>query len=226
NDGMLGSDTHLGTFGPADQGRGAWQDPWGISHELSFLEPFCNEIPYGGEVVNPPKAMKAAEYVEALSKLRVSYLNCTHDAALLDAWKKELYEGRSLYDHIGERLGYRFLVRQVRVKEDRGSLGVSLEVVNEGFGCLCEDARVQILTGRSGEEVPDAALGYLDGSLKALSGKGSRLLKGSFSLEGRKEMGAAGPKRIYARILRSRDERVIRFAQEGREGFLLLGEQG
>ncbi|MBP5282894.1 MAG: DUF4874 domain-containing protein [Lachnospiraceae bacterium] len=220
NDGMLGSETHLGTFGPETEGRAAWQEPWGVRQELLFLEPFSQEVPYGGEALMPPKDLEAEEYVRTLSELHVSYLNCTYDATLMEKWKQINKDGHSLYDYIGEHLGYRFLVKQVRAKKGSRSLDVSLEIANEGFGCLCEDAVVQIMTGKG--DGADTVLGTLDGSLKAFQGKETRTLKGSFPMDGILSQGNTA--QIYARILRCRDERLIRFAQKDINGCLMLGE--
>ena len=219
NDGIFGSDSHLGTFGPATAGRGAWQEPWGTEEELGFMAPFVRNVPYGGEVVMPPQENSFEEITRTLRDLKVTYLNSTHDAVLLEQWAKKSCGEMSIRDYVGERLGYRFLVKRVKGKLGR-TLEMSIEIENAGFANLCDDAEVRILWGDGKAET---ILGSLTGNLRDVSGGETAAFKGSFAAPTLQGAGKNLAFSLYAKIVRKRDGRVILFAQESEEGCLLLG---
>ena len=202
NDGMLGSETHLGTFGPETVGRGAWNEAWSPAEEIGFMAPFVAEVPYGGEAVTAGEELSAMQVVDALCALKVSYLNSVHDAALLARWKEMILDGESLWTYVGERLGYRFLAGKVRAKLGK-KLELWLTVENAGFGTLYDDARL-VICGRIGEEQP-FGIGTMEGSLRGIPGGEKREFYGAFDaglLPAKREK--EGPK-LYVRMERCRD---------------------
>ena len=228
NDGLLGSETHLGTFAPETAGRGAWQEPWGIPEELRFMKGFLEDVPFGGEALFPPTALSATQVTETFQGLCLSYLNSTHDAALLAEWKKESLGGLSLYDYVGERLGYRFLIRNAQVRTGR-NVEVSLEVENVGFGKLYEEASLMITWSTQEGVQGGNLLGELKGenrqakapNLSGLFGGTQATFCGTFP-------GSALPDAyeklfFHAKIVRKRDGRIIQFAQESVDGCVFLG---
>ena len=222
NDGIFGSENHLGTFGAMTDGKAAWQELWGIGEELRFMEPFEKCVPCGGEALMPPVKTSAAEYENVLASLHVTYLNSTHDAVLLETWKNTDYMGVSLYDYLGEKLGFRFLVKKVSGRAGK-TFDIYVEIENSGFGSLREDVSVQVWASTEERRQEEFLLGTLEGNLKEIMAGQSNTLKGHFSLdrlEGREKL---KPLYVYAKAVRNRDGRVIRFAQESTEGFLLLG---
>lgn len=240
NDGMLGSQTHLGTFAAMPQENAPWQEPWSMEEECKFMEPHLLEVPYGGEVVSGPEKLSPEQTIEELRMLHVSYLNSMHDRQLLDLWKETPYQDGSLYEYISERLGYRFLVREVKVTCKK-ELRISVKIENDGFGMLYDEAFVEISAKREGAE--KTTLGALEGSLKGLRGGESRILTGSFELSGNELSGSglsgselsaleagrpekeASPKglQLFARIIRKRDHKTLYFSQASEDGALLLG---
>ncbi len=225
NDGILGSDTHLGTFGPAGDGRKGWEEPWGIEEELRFLDAFEGQVPYGGEVLMPPFHLEPGEILKTLGALRTSYLNSTHDAALLASWKQTVYEGRSLYETVGERLGYRFLVRRVQGKWGR-TLNLSLEIENAGFGSICEDAEMEVFA-KAGQTEEEISLGSLEGNLRMLRSGKKAVFQGSFPVASFQGMAGNEQIFIYLRAFRKKDHAVIRFGQKNQEGSLgFLDQEG
>lgn len=143
NDGMLGSDSDLGTYDdtplsdPSDfEEKGTRQE------ELRFQDTLCQYVPNGGEVVidNPYNDLDSA--IQSLSVMHVSYLNAEHDLSVLDKWKQTVYTGSdafygcSGYDYIRTHLGYRYRLDASSLHfhsfvEDTATL--YLNIANDGF---------------------------------------------------------------------------------------------
>ena len=51
DDGILGSETDLGTFGVEPGSEAGWGSPWSTEDELIFEEQLCRYVPQGGEVL-------------------------------------------------------------------------------------------------------------------------------------------------------------------------------
>lgn len=130
DDGILASESHLGTFGTESRKSAGWNSPWSREDELAFETEIGRCAPNGGEAVygqvylqelTPEKAL------ECLREMRITYLNRVHDARMLDVWKEWRYpgagmwEGKSVYDYVSAHLGYRFLVRDVYAAERKKS---------------------------------------------------------------------------------------------------------
>ena len=147
DDGILGSDTNLGTFGHLKRTQAQWENAWCPKDELDFEEELCATVPHGGEVVCPQQLVPSEEVVlHRLRKMRVSYLNSVYDPRLLDAWKQiqSPWAGVSLYDYVGAHLGYRFCVRKVRVRQRNQHKWLKITLENRGFAPCYEDYSVAL----------------------------------------------------------------------------------
>lgn len=140
NDGLFGSETHLGTFG-AQADTGMRGEPWLPGLELDYLEENARRTPNGGEAVWGGE-FDGVQVVEVLKKMHISYLNRTYDERILEHWRQQPYKnGETLYEYIGGHLGYRFSVKRVWI--DGHSLYI--EGKNEGFGNLYKKACVRLI---------------------------------------------------------------------------------
>ena len=145
NDGMLGSDTDLGTYDMADQGA----ERRTREQELTFQESMCLSVPNGGEVVIENSYNDFENAVADLARMRVAYLNGAYDPAVLDKWADtDLsgygFEGMSGLDYIERRLGYRLRV------EGSGRLAdgsVYFEFCNDGFGAMLFPCVARLVSG-------------------------------------------------------------------------------
>ena len=221
NDGMLGSGTHLGTFAPETAGRGNWKEPWSQDEEVKFMASFIDEVPYGGEVLMPPMPLAPETILETLRILRVSYLNSTHDAALLEEWKQKNYAGMTFFAYVGEHLGYRFLVQNVQGKWGK-NMELTVTIENSGFGSCYEDTEIVIL-GRADEHASPVTLGTLNGNLKDLHGGKTGVYSGTFSTENFALRDKGSQLQILALLHRKNDGRALHFAQQATDRGLLLG---
>ncbi len=136
NDGMLGSESDLGTYGennfvPSDDftGKGT------RSEEIAFQNVLCHYVPNGGEVVLDNEYNDFPRAVADLRAMHVSYLDSNYDLAVLDKWRSTIYsvnndtdgysedassdsvddysqdycfDGTDGYSYIGAHLGYRY----------------------------------------------------------------------------------------------------------------------
>lgn len=116
NDGMLGSETDLGTYGAADAppsllGKRPRQE------ELLFQESLCRYVPNGGETVGNDPCSDLLPAVEDLARSHVSYLNSAYDENVFSKWREQIwqgadpFDGMNGYDYISRHLGYRYCVR-------------------------------------------------------------------------------------------------------------------
>lgn len=143
NDGMLGSDSDLGTYGekpfsPSKDftGKGT------RGEEIAFQNTLCNYVPNGGEVVLDNKYNDFPNAAADLKAMHVSYLDCGYDLAVLDKWKTSVYSGNDCFDgmdgysYIGAHLGYRYALLSSSCsfhtfQDHDATLSVTME--NSGF---------------------------------------------------------------------------------------------
>jgi len=218
DDAIFASETHMGTFGVQERREAGWRKPWRPEDEILFMEQLAESVPFGGEVLSGEKGMTAADTVQRLGRLHVSYLNCVHEEARLREWQETEYaQGVSLYDYIGAHLGYRFVVEKAVFERKKKAALLTVKIANRGFACCAEEIRFLLCLRRGEEEriIPaDSELGTL---------AGNRSITLQIPLE--EEMQQEGTC-FYGRLQRVRDQKVITFANEGAGESLLLGSFG
>jgi len=155
DDAIFGSENHLGTFGTKARECSAWDEAWCKTEELVFEEELCQTAPNGGEAICGEQYLaleSPGSTVETLRKMHISYLNKEYDKKLLGIWKEwkwdiaDAWQGSSLYDYIESHLGYRFLVKDVKMflptSVDEQSATIILKIENVGFANFYEEADV------------------------------------------------------------------------------------
>ena len=221
DDGILGSETNLGTFGGEDCDSQGWEEAWCPEAEYEFLDKLGNFVPVGGEVVfgqddSVQNSLKT--HVDLLKRMHVTYLNCIHDKRLLDMWKVwkwescDVWNGYSGFDYIGNHMGYRFVVRDIIVRFDKKKLESSFEIVieNVGFASIYEDVELRILL--VGNEAKSEVIEGVN--LKKLAGGNNYVVRYSTcTSEGV----------YYLQAVRKCDGRIIKFANISEEDKVKLG---
>lgn len=97
----------MGTFGDVPWEAADWEEPWCAVDEQAYLSGQDENILCGGEALAGIK-LSAETVLEELQKMQVTYLNSIYDPARMAEWKAcRLPSGKSLYEEIGSRLGYR-----------------------------------------------------------------------------------------------------------------------
>ena len=144
NDGIMASDTDLGTYGSVTAKDSAtYGDRWIRRDELEFQNQLCQYVSNGGEVVGESRFNDVPSAIGTLRKMRVSYLHRNYDKQVLDKWKANksgvsdaLWKDRTGYEYMEAHLGYRFTLEDANlsVVQDRsGKLRASVEICNKGF---------------------------------------------------------------------------------------------
>ncbi len=115
NDGMLGSDNDLGTYGETDRADAAsLSDRWIRAQELAYQDTLCRRVPNGGEAVIDNPLNDLPESVETLRTMHVSYLNRMHHAEVIEKWRSsvihtdDVWDGTDGYTYIDAHLGSRY----------------------------------------------------------------------------------------------------------------------
>ena len=246
DDGILGSMTHLGTFGTMTREAAGWEQEWSRKEELEFLEHIIRDAPCGGEVVSgADDSRKSAEFaVNELRSMHLTYLNCAHDRRVLDDWKQihlkadGVWKGYSLYEYIGGHLGYRLILRSVEMKKClSGKWQMELEIENTGFAAPFQEMELfLVLETEDGiQEVPVAfdARRCIPGERKKIV---QRFKAECVSRRNEKDTAKRGTQiagmisrtgfrggQIFLELRRKKDGRPVRFANEKSADRLLMG---
>jgi len=195
DDGMFGSESHLGTFGEGLRSEAPWDAPWVREDELAFEGELCRYVPNGGEAVFGDdfwKELTPERVLEDLRRMQVTYLNRIHDPRALEIWRKcrcpeqcrgarrsgqGAWADKSMFDYVGAHLGYRFLIRRTAVTQKKGEPGlchVEIEVENTGFASFYQEGEVLLecvpSQGQSVRAVPACQLkGWCSGEKRVLA---------------------------------------------------------
>lgn len=145
NDGMLGSETDLGTY--ADEGaeydEEDFTSQWPREEEIAYLQSQCLFVPNGGEVVIDNELNDFENAIIEFSMTHVSYLNEDHDEEVIAKWKDQKYDtddpyyGLSQFEYISRHLGYRYVIRGASFFNPEGffdkNARLTLRVENVGY---------------------------------------------------------------------------------------------
>lgn len=171
---------------------------------------FCAEGGAGGNKV------VCRDDLRGTSKDAVTYLNSIYDPARMAEWKAcRLPSGKSLYEEIGSRLGYRICVLCAEWK--KGSLWVTLK--NEGFSAVCQ--KTDLLLIRECDEGKEQKVQKVPYEICGLKGGQTDVAKVEIAAE---EAGGEGKEeKLYLSMVRKKDGKPLPFANEGAGSRLLIG---
>ena len=162
NDGMLGNESEYGTFSNIPVKRG---------QELKLQNKLCQFAPYGGEVVGTAPQSDAEKAVIALKNTGVSYLNRMYDEKTLLKWKKAvvinkgIWNGMSFFDYIEAHLGYRFVIRGVKLRHQavNSVLTAKIMLENTGFAPVYHNTSAELVFVCASRETVIPMQGDVDG---------------------------------------------------------------
>ena len=155
NDGMLGSESDLGTYGNTarrDAASPAYQGT--RQEELAFQNRFCRYVPHGGEVIFNNNLSELETSVSALRTMHVSYLNADYDGRVMEKWRNTVWTGNDIfrgcdgYSYVKAHLGYRYLIRTCKIKKSGWLIPdwtLTLTMENSGFANTLKPFRTTIL---------------------------------------------------------------------------------
>ena len=165
NDGILGSQSDLGTYGSTlkrDADSPAYQGT--RNEELVFQNKLCRYVPNGGEVVFNNNLAELENAVFALGTMHVSYLNADYDSRVFEKWKNSVWTGSGAfagcdgYTYIKAHLGYRYLIDSCKIKKSgifSPSCALCLTVKNTGFSNAYKpfETSLTLVSAKTGEKI-------------------------------------------------------------------------
>lgn len=153
NDAITGSETDMGTYGSVTRSAAtSVSDRMTRADEIAFQSRLCRYVPNGGEVLNASPLNDGKAAVRSMEAMRISYLNCNYDKAVLSKWRNArwgtgAFRKLSDYQYISAHLGYRFHLTRCELKRDgaAGGLLLRMTVVNRGFAPIYRPVNVSLL---------------------------------------------------------------------------------
>ena len=129
NDGLLASDSDLGTYAGGESAR---------EEELDWVE---KKLPHGlsgGEMPAINSYSSSENAIREFRKLHLTYLNSRYNKDVLDSWKNEEYEGENAFQYITRHLGIRLHISNATLPNGifrlgKHSLDLNLTLKNTGF---------------------------------------------------------------------------------------------
>lgn len=234
NDGMMGSESDLGTYGNTPRSEGAYDDIWRREDELAFQEELCKYAPNGGEVVYDTPYNDFPQALENMRIMRISYLNRDYDNNVFLKWQAHRVTGEGIWDgmdgltYMDRHMGYRFTIRNARLSHHfwRNTVRVRVELQNVGFAPAYHSMKAQlVLVDGQGRE---AGVLPLAGELRTLWGGRDR--DKPLTLEGEIPAGelTPGDYAVCLRVWSEKYGRQIELANtqgQGEHGYLIGGIQ-
>ena len=155
NDGMLGSESDLGTYGNTARRDATSPSYQGTrKEELEFQNNLCSYVPNGGEVIYNNNLSDLETSVSALRAMHVSYLNADYDSRVLEKWRNTVWTGNDAfygcdgYSYVQAHLGYRYLIRTCKMKKLGWlipKLTLTLTMENNGFANTLKPFQTTVL---------------------------------------------------------------------------------
>ena len=155
NDGMLGSESDLGTYGDTARRDAASHSYKGTrKEELAFQNNLCQYVPNGGEVIFNNNLSNLETSVSALRTMHVSYLNADYDGRVMEKWRNTTWTGNDAfhgcdgYSYMKAHLGYRYLIRSCKIKKSGWiipKLTLTLTMENNGFSNTLKPFQTTVL---------------------------------------------------------------------------------
>lgn len=141
NDGLLASDTDLGTYDDEKFTRKA-ELSWAAKHLKAVTG---GEMPAESDYTKPESAVKEFE------QLKLTFLNLEYNKKVLESWKRANYKGENAYTYIEKRLGYRYYLKTANYPKSwyqnplSKTVNLSLTIGNEGFAPVERGYELQLV---------------------------------------------------------------------------------
>ena len=155
NDGMLGSESDLGTYGDTARRDATSPSYKGTrKEELAFQNNLCRYVPNGGEVIFNNTLSDLETSVSALRTMHVSYLNAEYDGRVMEKWRNTTWTGNDAfhecdgYSYMQAHLGYRYLIHSCKIKKSGWiipKLTLTLTMENNGFSNTLKPFQTTVL---------------------------------------------------------------------------------
>ena len=232
NDAILSSEDDMCTYAG---GRAAW---------AGYQDEVCTYAVCGGEAIHDNPLNDYDNAVKELANMHITYLNRQYDMAVLDKWRSNNGYDNG-YDYIGRHLGYRFVVTDTAVSPDTeeeaggGSIYINVRIANRGFACVYD--RVRLLAEFRGKDGVCISRAEVMSDMSRINPGDEctvaiRLPQECYEccyapeLQERERhqmdnesFNSEAVATLWLRLERVKDEKVLRFANEGAGAALLVG---
>lgn len=156
NDGLCSSDTDIGTYSEELRGVNTAMQKWGREAEMRFQSRLCHFVPNGGETAMVSEFNELDNVIEEFPRLHISYLHRGYSEEVINRWRtavygrreEDPYTGIDGYKYIGDHLGYRFVLREVRVPRKAypfEAVKIHMKLENTGFAGLYQEKQVELI---------------------------------------------------------------------------------
>ena len=216
NDGILGSESDLGTYGDTPRKAATAPGYKGTrAEELRFQNALCRYVPNGGEVVFNQTLCALKDAVSTLQAMHVSYLNAAYDSRVYARWKEAVWTGDDAffgcdgYSYVKAHLGYRYFISACKIKK-RGVFSptptLSLTLQNSGFSAALRPAAATLTL--LGEQTEARICIPFPADLREIDGGGKK----TFTLPLAAKTLPRGGYRVYFSVTDCRSGQAIRLA--------------
>ncbi|MCI8326611.1 MAG: DUF4832 domain-containing protein [Lachnospiraceae bacterium] len=213
NDGLLASETDLGTYGSEDTRDREWEQMWDRQAEIQFQNEICRFVPNGGEAVGENALGEFSLALKYFYQIHITYLSSVYDERVLERWKKTEYRGMNGYDYIGMHLGYRLVIRNASLNRKKKALEIEIE--NVGFANLYEETKAYLFFEDEREARVRKAF-FVPASY--LESRKTTVIQAELP-----ELESGREYRVFFQLRRQKDECLISFANHMEEGRVELG---
>ena len=152
NDCFLSSDDDVGTY-KIDRAR-----------EINWLSKQNEHLPFGGETCAVHRYSDLNYAIPEMYKLSLSHLNLEYNKDVLSKWRQStysssigsdsIYYGMTGFDYIKAHMGYRLVIKSIRVTYEKGgAFELVMTINNVGFGNMFKEKMVDILFINTSNEI-------------------------------------------------------------------------
>lgn len=207
NDGMLGSETDLGTYKKDD-----------VNKELDFQHKLCKTVPNGGEVIGGCKLSEIDSAVDRFKYIHVSYLNSVYDNSVLSRWRLGKYKGQNAFDYIGSHLGYRFVISKISYEQKR-TITFRIIIKNDGFAGIYEKCQLKLVFIDAKKQIQEIDINTDVTTWEPGKKYGIEIQTGDAI-----ELSEDSQYNVYLKAYRIKDKKTIYFANEVNRDSVFLGK--
>lgn len=148
NDGLLASDTDLGTYDAPEMGR---------EEELSWMQENLTDQVNGGEMPIPGEWSIPENADKEFARMHIGYLNLKYNEEVIDQWSEEKIGELDAKTYLENHLGYRLFVSELTMRSlyferelSQNKVKIKLRLCNTGYAALPSYYKV-FLTAGTGE---------------------------------------------------------------------------
>lgn len=149
NDGLLASDTDLGTYDAPEMTR---------EDELLWMQENLTEQVNGGEMPILEEWNLPENADKEFAQMHIGYLNLKYNEEVINSWASEEIEGLNAKSYLENHLGYRLFLSELSMRSfyfekelSRNSVKIKLRLCNTGYAALPSHYKI-FLTVNAGEE--------------------------------------------------------------------------